>query len=149
MVLGKTVVHGIYALCYLSRLEPGGVAPSTTIAEAVGVPPEHARKILTCLTAAELVTSVRGRSGGYVLARSPEDISVLEVWDALTPGAGLSALEFRTCPVASGDGCCLRSGLADLRDHLRQALAERTLASVIGECHRPSGRAVAGGPGRA
>lgn len=133
MFLGKTVVHGLYALCYLSRRDTGQVTSSVEVSDALGIPPEHARKVLTALTDAELVSSTRGRLGGYALAKRTEDITMLEVLDALNPGAGLAALESRPCPMASGDTCCVQPGLAELREELRAVFAARTLASVIGE----------------
>lgn len=135
MFLGKTVVHGIYALCYLSRRARGALASSAEIAQAVGVPSEHARKVLTALTSAGLVLSVRGRSGGFALARPLGEITMLDALDALNPGAGLAAVERRSCPVASSQACCVQSGLSAVREDLRALFASRTLDSVVGvEC---------------
>ena|GEM_PF-560463 len=144
MFLGKTVVHGIYALCYLSRMRPDEVASSVVVGNAVDIPYEQSRKILSALAIAELVTSIRGRSGGYILAKNIQEISILSVVDALHPTAGLSALEARACPVTSRETCCVQPGLAELHDNVRALFADRTLASVIGEeCRRKSRRAEA------
>ncbi|GAF82337.1 unnamed protein product, partial [marine sediment metagenome] len=85
MVLGKTLIHGVYVLCYLSRQERGTVVSSEAVAQAVGVPAEHARKILQSLGSAGLVASVRGRAGGFLLSRELEQVSVLEVLEAVSP----------------------------------------------------------------
>ncbi len=141
MFLGKTVVHGIYALCYLSRQRPDEMVSASAVAAAVGVPPEHARKILTSLAAAGLVDSVRGRSGGYALARRLQDISMLDALDALNPDAGMYALESRACPVSSHNPCCVQPGLAALREEVRALFANCSLESILGEeCRRPSTR---------
>ena len=64
--------------------------PIREIAESQGIPETFLTQILLKLKGAGLVLSTRGSSGGYRLARSPEDISlgdVLRVVDGyeLTP----------------------------------------------------------------
>ena len=72
MLLSKTIIHGVYVLCYLSRQPSDVVIPAGPIAESMSVPPEQAAKILQALTRAGLVRSTRGRRGGYALAKRPE-----------------------------------------------------------------------------
>ena len=49
------------------------------IAEAHGVPSRFLVQILLQLKSAGLVQSIRGAAGGYVLAREPEEITLLDV----------------------------------------------------------------------
>ncbi len=65
------------------------------IAEAQGIPPRFLVQILLQLKTAGLVVSVRGASGGYQLARPPEEITLAAVINAiddraLTPRSALS-----------------------------------------------------------
>jgi Rrf2 family protein len=53
--------------------------PIKAIAEAQGIPPYFLVQILLQLKTAHLVVSVRGASGGYQLARPPEDITLADV----------------------------------------------------------------------
>jgi Rrf2 family cysteine metabolism transcriptional repressor len=50
-----------------------------TIVDAHGIPQRFLVQILLQLKGAGLVESVRGASGGYLLARPPEEISVADV----------------------------------------------------------------------
>src|SRR3954451_13148765 len=66
-----------------------------TIADSQGIPQRFLVQILLQLKTAGLVVSVRGASGGYQLARSPESISLASVITAiddrtLTPRSALS-----------------------------------------------------------
>jgi Rrf2 family protein len=61
------------------------------IAERHSVPPRFLVQILLQLKAAGLVASVRGASGGYRLARPPEDISLGQVIAAVDGAADLPA----------------------------------------------------------
>ncbi len=71
------------------------------IAESQGIPQRFLVQILLQLKTAGLVMSVRGASGGYQLARSPEKISLAEVITAiddrtLTPRSALGDVPSRT-----------------------------------------------------
>lgn len=71
------------------------------IADVQGIPPRFLVQILLQLKTAGLVVSVRGASGGYQLARPPENISLASVINAiddrtLTPRTALSEVPSRT-----------------------------------------------------
>ncbi len=53
--------------------------PIREIAEAQGIPETFLTQILLKLKGAGLVLSTRGSAGGYRLARSPEEISLLDI----------------------------------------------------------------------
>src|SRR5262245_52149104 len=55
----------------------------TEIARREGMSVPHVAKLMGLLRHAGLVDSVRGRSGGYVLTRPPERISVYEALEGL------------------------------------------------------------------
>jgi Rrf2 family protein len=53
--------------------------PAAKLAEMTDVSASYLAKQLQALSRAGLITSVQGNSGGYVLTRSPEKISVLDI----------------------------------------------------------------------
>jgi Rrf2 family cysteine metabolism transcriptional repressor len=53
--------------------------PIREIAEAQGIPETFLTQILLKLKGAGLVLSTRGSAGGYRLARSPDEISLLDI----------------------------------------------------------------------
>jgi Rrf2 family protein len=57
--------------------------PIKAIAEAQGIPHYFLVQILLQLKTAQLVASVRGASGGYQLARPPEDITLADIINAI------------------------------------------------------------------
>ncbi|WP_313885641.1 RrF2 family transcriptional regulator [Fodinicola feengrottensis] len=63
-----------------STAEP---VPATRLAELHGVSATYLAKQLQALSRADLVHSVQGKSGGYVLTRSPAKITVLDVVEAV------------------------------------------------------------------
>ncbi len=104
-------------------------------AEAEGISTEYAGKLMGVLVRAGLVDSVRGRYGGYRLARPASDITLVAALTAL----GGKFYEAQTCDRFSGDhsacvhsaGCSIRSvwsGLQMIFDHV---LTRTSLADVI------------------
>jgi Rrf2 family protein len=71
---------GIFDLAYNGAGEPVRVQ---TIGERQGIPYRFLEQIFQLLRKANLVTGKRGPGGGYVLTRSPEQISLREVIEAV------------------------------------------------------------------
>jgi Rrf2 family protein len=78
---GAAVEYGLHCLTWLvGRDRP---ASSRDLAALQGAPPAMVAKIMPKLEKAGIVTSTGGIGGGYILARPPEAISVLDVADAI------------------------------------------------------------------
>lgn len=83
-------------------------APRTTqqIAEATRVPVGYLAKVLQMLGRAQLLNSQRGIKGGFTLARPPDEISALDVVNAVDPirriercPLGLASHREKLCPL--------------------------------------------------
>jgi Rrf2 family protein len=69
--------------------------PSHIVARARGIPERFLLKVLKPLVSARLLVSIKGPNGGYRLARSPGDISLLNVVEAVDgPIQGQNPLSF-------------------------------------------------------
>jgi Rrf2 family protein len=64
--------------------------PIKAIAEAQSIPQNFLVQILLQLKTAQLVVSVRGASGGYQLARPPEEITLADIINAIDDRAATS-----------------------------------------------------------
>ncbi len=132
MFFSRTAVHGIYAICYLSRQQAGDVIPSATVAAALGITQTHAAKVLKSLSMAGVVSSVRGRHGGYWLAKKMGEIRVVDVLDALNPLRDQNYLRAEICQGDKDRMCNAHCGLLRLEDRMRRALACETLEGLAG-----------------
>lgn len=109
----------------------------TEIAAREGMTVPHVAKIMGLLRQAGLVESVRGRSGGYVLCRAPEQISVLAVLSAL--GEPIFGSEFCDRYHGTNDeecvhvgGCSIRSVWSQVGSIVSDVLRRTSIAELVG-----------------
>jgi Rrf2 family protein len=135
---GASVEYGLHCLLYLVD-PPAGVTPSSRdLAEFQGVSPSYVAKLFTLLEKARLVASSQGTAGGYQLARPVDEITVLDVADALEGGKPLfQCREVRArCVLGSASSasrrgvCAIHAVMLEGERRMREALAETTLADI-------------------
>jgi Rrf2 family protein len=114
-------------------LQAGQPATSEWIAGSVNTNPVVIRRILSALAKAGLVSSTRGSTGGSVLARKPEAISLLDISRAVEEDDG-PALHNQppnpACPVGRGIQPVLVR-IIDRAEAAREAVLATTLLSEV------------------
>jgi len=76
-------VYGLAAMYELSRHENDTPMQIKDISANASIPQNYLEQLLSKLRRAELVTSTRGARGGYLLAKSAEDIKIVDILVAL------------------------------------------------------------------
>ena len=123
-----------YALRAAVDLASRGGEPATTeeVARRTQVPVAYLAKILQGLARAGIVKSQRGVGGGVALAKPPEELTILEVVNAVDP-----IRRIRTCPLKlSSHGtrlCPLHRRVDDALATVEKAFGGTTLAEVLAE----------------
>jgi Rrf2 family protein len=129
MIFSQTVEYALRASVWLAGHE-GQPCTTADIAEGTQVPSSYLSKVLQALGRAGLVVGTRGLHGGFVLARSPESISVLEVVDAVDP-----IQRIHECPLgieAHGMNLCpLHRKLDQAIAHIERSFAGTKLAELV------------------
>jgi Rrf2 family cysteine metabolism transcriptional repressor len=117
--------YGVKAMLDLALYSDGAGVSAKSIAERQNIPEKYLEQILSVLRKAGLIESIRGPSGGYLLSKPPEDITV---------GHILRALEGDLAPVTcvrqdKKREACKRSGMcitkyvwARVRDGVNQVI---------------------------
>ena len=77
--MNQGVEWAAHCAALLAVLPPDVAVPAATLAEFHDLPAAYLAKALQQLAAAGIVTAVPGRRGGYRLARSAEQITLLDV----------------------------------------------------------------------
>ncbi|MEI8094445.1 MAG: Rrf2 family transcriptional regulator [Spirochaetales bacterium] len=75
--------YGLYAMMELSRAPKGESVQIKDIADAQAIPQHYLEQLLVTLRKSGFVKSYRGTNGGYALARSAGEVTVLELLTAL------------------------------------------------------------------
>ena len=100
------------------------------IAEGTQVPEDYLSKVLQQLVRGGVLTSQRGRHGGFQLARPAAEISMLAVVNAVEP---ISRIE--KCPLALRQHgvrlCPLHRRLDEAYGLVERAFAQTTLAELV------------------
>lgn len=102
--------YSVKALLDLSLQPAGQVSSVSAISERQRLPAPYLEKLLIELRRSHIVTSVRGPQGGYRLAKSPAQISLGQILEAVGESTnaiaqGMSAnVRERSYDVEGGDG---------------------------------------------
>jgi Rrf2 family protein len=100
MRLTRASSYALHALAFMAAQKEKTPVASHLIAQARGIPERFLLKVLKPLVSARVLHSVKGPNGGYRLAKSANDISMLDVIEAVDgPIRGVSPLT-----ETSGDG---------------------------------------------
>jgi len=117
------VQYGLQALLELALNAGGGPVQISEIAADQKVPVKFLEQILLSLKRVGLVASVRGRAGGYVLAKRPGEISALNLIEALDGPIELMNKRGKKSAV-------IFEAFDLLESNLRQELAKLTLSDL-------------------
>ncbi len=136
MKLSAQEEYGLRCLLQIGRLGAGGSLAISEISRAEGISNHYVGKLMGILRRGGLVKSVRGHTGGYTLARAPDQINVGQVLAVL--GERLFEPEF--CERHSGTeevcthsvDCSIRSLWRAVQLVLDQVLSRTTLKDLLG-----------------
>ncbi len=140
MKLSEGVEAAIHSAAMLAGVEGGATMPASALAEAFGLSPSYLLKHLQALTAARILESVPGPSGGYRLARVPEKISLLDIVLAVEgPRPAFRCGEIRRNSPARIDAsayvqpCGISAAMLRAERAYRAALAAEKLSDIVTE----------------
>lgn len=114
--------------------DSGATLPTSVrdIADRTGLPQPYLEQILLALKGAGLVRSKRGVGGGYVLARSPAQITLAEIVSAVDGPITLGDFgQPHQDGACDHEGQCVLLAIWNLAgEHMRRHLGTYTLASI-------------------
>ena len=130
-MFSQTVEYALRAVVHLADQAPRA-RTTDQIAAVTRVPKAYLSKVLQSLCRAGIVHSQRGSGSGMTLTRPPEELTILEVVNAVEPIGRI-----RTCPLgltAHGMRLCpLHRRLDNALALVENAFRRTTLAEVLAE----------------
>ncbi len=108
----------------------------TLLAEELYIPKAFLRKILQMLNKKGFLSSYKGKSGGFTLARSVVDITILDVAEVFQGPFRLKEHDYKgkECPFL--DGCLLKTRIDEIEKYIMNELRSISIQSLITEKRR-------------
>lgn len=133
-MLSKKTKYGLKALSYLARQEPNVPVLISDISESENISKKFLESILLTLKKSGILSSKKGKGGGYYLIKNPKDIKIstiirlLEGPIAMLPCVSLNY--YKKCDdCSSEERCGLNILMAEVRDSTLKILENKTLAN--------------------
>ncbi len=127
MQITRETDYAIRCVNYLSG-KKGGVTMVEEISKATDVPNSFLAKILQKLGKASLVKSRRGVKGGFELARPPQEISLLQVIEAIQGPVAMNICALDETMCGRSSTCAIHPVWVELRKEVEKFLERKNFA---------------------
>lgn len=123
--------YGIRAMMYLAGKDAGTVCSLREVGQEEDIPESFLAKVFQRLTRVGLVASHRGAHGGFTLLRSPQEITVAAIIQAIDGPVSLNpcVLWPETCGLAHQ--CTMHPYWVRAQEVMLAVLEEATLADLV------------------
>lgn len=130
-MFSQTVEYALRAVAFLADHAPNACT-TDAISVATKVPHAYLSKVLQNLRRSEIVKSQRGIGGGVMLVKSPDQLTILEVVNAVEPIQRIAV-----CPLglkSHGKHLCpLHRRMDDALAGVEKSFRQTTLAELLAE----------------
>jgi Rrf2 family protein len=119
---------GIHAMVIIARTNK--IMNATTIAEMTGASRNHLAKVMLMLVKRGFVKSLRGPTGGFILAKKPDEITLLDIYETIEGRLNIPACAANNtiCPF---DKCIVSNLIQKVTEEIKTYFGERTLKDYI------------------
>ena len=127
MKLSSKTQYGLMACHILADNYPNNAVSASALEARIAVSGKYLEKIMRMLSSRGIIAASRGASGGYYLAKAPEEIKIGEIVRALEDD-----MQIIDC-VGSGKKCCCPSQAVwkRLYDGINEVLDSMTLQQML------------------
>jgi len=138
-IIRRSTDYGLRALVYIASTGRAEPVQASEIASAEGLSEEYIQKILRALDEAGIAAARRGPAGGFSLARQPDEITLLQVMEALQGPVAINKclLGKDACP--NSDRCKVRSRWGGMQAQLVGFFNSITLADLLEDSEEAAG----------
>jgi Rrf2 family protein len=127
MKISRTVSYALQAVVRLGETFGQDPVPCSRLASEGGMPDRFLLQILRTLVAHEILCSTRGVDGGYTLGRTPQNITLLEIVEALDGPVSW------TLPMAEAFPGETRARLQDVLSRLHATVRAQLMAVTVAD----------------
>ena len=132
MLITRASEYAILSLILLSKADKP--RDNETLSRELSISKSFLAKILQSLAKDNILKSFKGVNGGFVLAKEPKDIDMLEIITCVegkTPAVFDCSSSVDDCPSDRAEICSIWPFLNKLQGKIDSFLAELTLADIL------------------
>lgn len=136
LIFSKKCEYGLQAILYLSSVSPLKVSNAEEISKSLQIPKEFVSKILQELTESGIVSSKKGKNGGFFLERALDKIRLIDVVVAIDGFDVFNrcVLGFPNC--SSESPCPVHNHWSKLSKETYRMLSEETIDQFTDKTRR-------------
>ena len=130
MIYSTTCSYAIRAMARLAVIRPDGYVRIQEVCEGTDLPSHFLAKIFRDLVGAGLLTSAKGRGGGFALAKRPNDIRLYDIVDAVDGIKSYSQCVVGLAQCDATQPCPQHDQFAPVRKQILSYLETTTLSQM-------------------
>ena len=131
MQITRQADYALRAMLYLTRLEPDQKASTSQIATEQNIPLSFLAKIISQLSIAGLIQTSRGAKGGVSLARPAQEISMLQVVEAIDGPVQMNICTYSADECVFGRECPIHNVWCNIQDDIIDKLRDTRFSSFV------------------
>ncbi len=131
MQINLTTDYALRCILFLSQQE--GDVSSKEVSDAIKISREFVQRIMQKLRGAGLVAHTMGAAGGYRLAKKPEDIKLMDIFDTMedTMRVNRCVEDDEYCSIGMPSSCNMHMFYEILQAKLDRYFNENTIADIL------------------
>ena len=137
IIFSRQCEYALQAVFFMALKKVDSTTSIRELTERLHTPYFFMAKILQDLSRKGLLTSYKGPTGGFTLAKAPKDITLIDIIDAID-GEGIlneCVLGFPEC--SAENPCALHEHWAKSRDAMYDVLTKKTIAQMAAAMKKP------------
>ena len=144
VLFSRQCEYALQAVMFLALKPDGEKTSIRELTRQIEIPYHFLAKILQNLTYKGLLVSQKGPTGGFALAKSPREISLFDIVEAVD-GAAFSTncvMGFAEC--SGKNPCAVHEMWGEVRKNLQATLADKNIAQMSKGMKKPGYKPVPG-----
>ena len=130
MFFSKSCEYALRATMYLAKAKANERIGIKVIAKDLSLPSDYLNKVMQSLVKHDLVSSVKGRNGGFFLTKSARNKPLLKIVDAIDGETIFLKCGLGIYNCSSKKPCTLHNDIRAYRDNLKLALSNNSIGST-------------------
>lgn len=131
-LISRNTDYAIRAVCYIAR-QKNRVVSVAELVKALNIPKPFLRKILQVLNKEDILSSYKGKGGGFQLAGRSDKIFLLDLMEAFQGEFKLNECKLKKEICPNMKKCFLKKKIDSIESYIHSQLKPITISSILKE----------------